>query len=122
MVRDNELARISGTSPQCASSFRPWRRRRLLLSDAFQLPDDYLRAIQVGRVALRMESGVWGMLGPLGISPRQRLQDRRSDYRHQLAAPLNLRYIRRVTDPNLFDAGFVNASRLPVGDGAWPKT
>jgi hypothetical protein len=73
-------------------------------SNAFQLPDDYLTVFQVGKFYP-------GQPRSIGIvSPNQ------TDYKIEgrtivtsQAAPLPVRYVRRVTDPNLFHPCFVEA-------------
>lgn len=75
---------------------------------AYQLPDDCLRVIQVGDTAP-------------GSTRTDYLTEDGADYRIEGktivtggvtaagASPLPLRYIARITDPNMFDAGFIKA-------------
>ncbi|MFK0377842.1 hypothetical protein [Pandoraea sp. NPDC090278] len=65
---------------------------------AFQLPADYLSLIQVGALIVYPKTDTRGLFS---IEGGQILTN--------LGAPLNIRYIKRITDPNLFDALFIEA-------------
>ncbi len=86
---------------------------------AYQLPDDYLKLIQAGRFS---PGGMGDVISP-GSTRVLGLVVDGSDYRIEgstivtnFPAPLGIRYMRRVTDPNQFDACFVKAfaSRLAM--------
>ena len=88
-------------------------------SHAYQLPDDYLKLIQAGRFS---PGGMGDVISP-GSARVLGLVVDGSDYRIEgqtivtnFPAPLGIRYMRKITDPNLFDACFVKAlaSRLAM--------
>lgn len=65
---------------------------------AFQLPSDCLRLIQVGDMLVYPRMDTRGLFS---IEGRQILTD--------IGPSLSLRYIKRVEDPNLFDASFIES-------------
>ncbi|WP_207625639.1 hypothetical protein [Paenalcaligenes suwonensis] len=67
-------------------------------SHQFQLPADYLRIVQVGSPQF---------VGTPGIKGRYSIEGRRILIDHE--GPLRVRYIRKISDPTLFDALFVEA-------------
>ena len=67
-------------------------------ANAFQLPADCLRLIQVGNLLVYPRMDTRGLFS---IEGRQILTD--------MGPSLPVRYIRRIEDPNLFDSSFVEA-------------
>lgn len=78
-------------------------------SYAYQLPDDYIRVIQAGDFPPGSGRGWWwwGGWGHGSEASEYRIEGRTivTDY----GAPLSLRYLARIIDPNLWDASFVSA-------------
>jgi len=71
----------------------------------YPLPADCLRVLAVGQAVGQAGSGA-GMVVP-DTAPRYVIEGRRILINH--SGPLPLTYVRRVEDPNLFDALFVQA-------------
>lgn len=67
-------------------------------TNAFQLPADFLSLIQIGNLLVYPRMDTRGLFS---IEGRQILTD--------MGAPLQVRYTRRIEEPNLFDASFIEA-------------
>ena len=74
-------------------------------NNAFQLPSDYLRVVAVGDFAPGAVDRWFYYTGTDNSEYQIEGQTIVTDF----AAPLNLRYMRRITDPTQFDANFVEA-------------
>lgn len=65
---------------------------------AYQLPTDYISLMQVGGLVVYPKTDTRGLFSIEG-----------GKLLTNMGAPLNIRYVRRITDPNLFDALFVES-------------